>query len=74
MIAVDMNIDTDQIRKQIVIQESHWDQTLIIEQEEDTEEIDYKVYVLGPVHTKKSAKFFGLWGTQRPSGCYFQNK
>ena len=47
MIAVDMNIDTDQIRKQIVIQESHWDQTLIIEQEEDTEEIDHKVYV-GP--------------------------
>ena len=47
MIAVDMNIDTDRIRKQIVIREGHRDQeTLIIEQEEeDTEEIDHKVYV-----------------------------
>ena len=46
IIAVDMNIDTDRIRKQIVIQEGHRDQTLIIEQEEeDTEEIDHKVYV-----------------------------
>ena len=44
MIAVDMNIDTDQIRKQIVIQEGHRDQTLI-KQEEDTEKIDHKVYV-----------------------------
>ena len=41
-----MNIDTDQIRKQIVIREGHRDQTLIIEQEEeDTEEIDHKVYI-----------------------------
>ena len=46
MITVDMNIDTDRIRKQIVIQEDHRDQTLIIEQEEeDTEEIDHKVYI-----------------------------
>ena len=45
MITVDMNIDTDRIRKQIVIQKGHRDQTLIIEQEEDTEEIDHKVYV-----------------------------
>ena len=46
MIAVDMNIDTDRIRDQIIIQEGHRDQTLIIEQEkEDTEEIDPKVYV-----------------------------
>ena len=46
MIAVDMNIDMDQIQKQIVIQKGHRDQTLIIEQEEeDTEEIDHKVYI-----------------------------
>ena len=46
MIAIDMNIDTDQIRKQIVIREGHRDQILIIEQEEeDTEEINHKVYV-----------------------------
>lgn len=44
MIAVDMNIDTDRIREQIVIQEGHRVQTLVIEQE-DTEEIDPKVYV-----------------------------
>ena len=44
MIAVDMNIDMDQIQKQIVIQKGHRDQTLIIEQE-DTEEINHKVYV-----------------------------
>ena len=44
MIAVDMNIDSNRIQKQIVIQEGHQNQTLIIEQEEDTEEIDY-VYV-----------------------------
>ena len=46
MIAIGINIDTDRIRKQIVIQKGHRDQTLIIEQEEeDTEEIDHKVYV-----------------------------
>ena len=45
MIAVDMNIDSNRIQKQIVIQEGHQNQTLIIEQEEDTEEIDHKVYI-----------------------------
>ena len=27
-----------------------------------------------PVRTKKLAKFFGLQGTRRLPGCYFQNK
>ena len=45
MITVDMNIDTDQIQKQIVVQKGHRDQILIIEQEEDIEEIDHKMYV-----------------------------
>ena len=45
MIAINMNNNTDQIREQIVIQKGYRDQTLIIEQKEDTEEIDHKVYI-----------------------------
>ena len=46
MIAVNMNIDTDRIWEQIVIQEGHRDQTLIIEQEDTKGVRIFEIFII----------------------------